>query len=436
MKYRYKNLIPIVLVILMAAAWYKLIDTTVTTQKQYDGYLTAARQYAKDGVVIDAVENYENAIAIKDDISVRKEVADLYFNNNRSDEGFDYMENIITTYPDNALAYEYAINKYKENNMYAQCFSIYSKAKNYGAASAELDKLMDDIQYAYTVLASSISEVSMYSNDICAVRIGDFWGYVSAAGDLLTDVKYVEAGDFISDKVYVKEEDGTAYFMDSAANKRGVIPDNIAAERIGNMQGDTYALITENGCDYYNINKTKVLGTYVDATPFYNGYAVVLTEKGYALIDTSGKIVGNDNYYKVATDERELATVNERVFFLQGEQWIMTSLDGERIGQDAYEEVKPFYMDNSYAAVKKDGNWGFADKDGNMVIAPQYEDARSFSYGYAVVKKDGKWGLIDSTGKMCIEPKFEDARDMNSKGNLFVKENDIWQLISLYRYNY
>lgn len=35
MKYRYKNLIPIVLVILMAAAWYKLIDTTVNTQKQY-----------------------------------------------------------------------------------------------------------------------------------------------------------------------------------------------------------------------------------------------------------------------------------------------------------------------------------------------------------------------------------------------------------------
>ena len=53
MKYRYKNLIPIVLVILMAAAWYKLIDTTVNTQKQYDGYLTAARQYAKDGVIID-----------------------------------------------------------------------------------------------------------------------------------------------------------------------------------------------------------------------------------------------------------------------------------------------------------------------------------------------------------------------------------------------
>ena len=118
MKYRYKNLIPIVLVILMAAAWYKLIDTTVNTQKQYDGYLTAARQYAKDGVIIDAITNYDNAINIKDDISVRKEVADLYFNNNRTDEGFDYVETVLSTYPKNVSAYEYAITKYKESNSY------------------------------------------------------------------------------------------------------------------------------------------------------------------------------------------------------------------------------------------------------------------------------------------------------------------------------
>ena len=151
MKYRYKNLIPIVLVILMAAAWYKLIDTTVNTQKQYDGYLTAARQYAKDGVIIDAITNYDNAINIKDDISVRKEVADLYFNNNRTDEGFDYVETVLSTYPKNVSAYEYAITKYKESNMYSQCFSVYSKAKNYGAVNQTIDKLMEDIQYSYKV---------------------------------------------------------------------------------------------------------------------------------------------------------------------------------------------------------------------------------------------------------------------------------------------
>jgi len=76
------------------------------------------------------------------------------------------------------------------------------------------------------------------------------------------------------------------------------------------------------------------------------------------------------------------------------------------------------------------------DKEGKVIISPQYEEARSFSYGYAAVKKDGKWGFIDTSGKICIEPQFQDAMDMNSKGNIFVKENDVWQLISLYRYNY
>lgn len=436
MKYRYKNLIPIVLVILMAAAWYKLIDTTVNTQKQYDGYLTAARQYAKDGVIIDAITNYDNAINIKDDISVRKEVADLYFNNNRTDEGFDYVETVLSTYPKNVSAYEYAITKYKESNMYSQCFSVYSKAKNYGAVNQTIDKLMEDIQYSYKVLLTSVSEVSMYSNDMCAVRIGDYWGFVSVAGELLTDVKYAEVGDFVSDKVYVKEEDGTAYFMDSAANKRGVLPDNVAVQKVGNVQSDCYPLVSGNGCDYYNLNKTKVLGTYADATPFYNGYAVATTEKGCGLIDTKGNNIGNDNYIKTAVDERGIATVNERVFFMEGDHWLMTSLEGEKIGQDTFEEVKPFYSDNSYAAVKKDGKWGFVDKEGKVIISPQYEEARSFSYGYAAVKKDGKWGFIDTSGKICIEPQFQDAMDMNSKGNIFVKENDVWQLISLYRYNY
>lgn len=121
---------------------------------------------------------------------------------------------------------------------------------------------------------------------------------------------------------------------------------------------------------------------------------------------------------------------------MEGDHWLMTSLEGEKIGQDTFEEVKPFYSDNSYAAVKKDGKWGFVDKEGKVIISPQYEEARSFSYGYAAVKKDGKWGFIDTSGKICIEPQFQDAMDMNSKGNIFVKENDVWQLISLYRYNY
>ena len=41
------------------------------------------------------------------------------------------------------------------------------------------------------------------------------------------------------------------------------------------------------------------------------------------------------------------------------------------------------------------------------IIDPQYEDAQNFSGGYAAVKKNGKWGYIDETGKVVIDFKYD-----------------------------
>ena len=80
--------------------------------------------------------------------------------------------------------------------------------------------------------------------------------------------------------------------------------------------------------------------------------------------------------------------------------------------------------------VQQNGKWGFINKDGKMVIEPQFDDIvqynhdttdekaqESFSEGLACVnvgatQKDfgmmsgGKWGYIDTTGKLVIPPKF------------------------------
>lgn len=44
-----------------------------------------------------------------------------------------------------------------------------------------------------------------------------------------------------------------------------------------------------------------------------------------------------------------------------------------------------------------------AELSSSVLIPAQYEDARSFSGGYAAVKKDGKWGYIDETGKVVVD---------------------------------
>ena len=49
------------------------------------------------------------------------------------------------------------------------------------------------------------------------------------------------------------------------------------------------------------------------------------------------------------------------------------------------------------------------DEDGEEVIAPAYDQARSFSGGVAAVCKDGLWGFIDEEGQLVVDYQFADA---------------------------
>ena len=48
-----------------------------------------------------------------------------------------------------------------------------------------------------------------------------------------------------------------------------------------------------------------------------------------------------------------------------------------------------------------------AEITSEVMIAPQYEAARDFSDGYAAVKKDGKWGYIDEEGNVVVDFQFD-----------------------------
>ena len=50
------------------------------------------------------------------------------------------------------------------------------------------------------------------------------------------------------------------------------------------------------------------------------------------------------------------------------------------------------------------GKFGYVDRNGNVVIEPQFDEAYEFSDGLAWAVKDGKSGYIDNTGALVIEP--------------------------------
>ena len=80
---------------------------------------------------------------------------------------------------------------------------------------------------------------------------------------------------------------------------------------------------------------------------------------------------------------------------------------------------------------KKDGKFGFVDKEGNVVVDYIYDDATEQNpSGYAGVKKNGLWGAIDVAGDVVIEPKYN--LDKNDKVDFIGK----WHLCEDVNANY
>jgi len=76
--------------------------------------------------------------------------------------------------------------------------------------------------------------------------------------------------------------------------------------------------------------------------------------------------------------------------------------------------------------------YGFADRSGNIIVEPMFEDAQDFSDGMAAVKLNGLWGYIDSYGNMATEFEFKKAESFQSgyakvyMDSHRVKENDLY----------
>lgn len=90
------------------------------------------------------------------------------------------------------------------------------------------------------------------------------------------------------------------------------------------------------------------------------------------------------------------------------------------IASDLYDSVGDF--SEGFAAVKRNGKWGYIDTAGRQAVPCIYDSVRNFSEGLAAVEQDGKWSFIDKTGAVVLRPEY-DAVDSFSEGLAAVRRN-------------
>ena len=94
--------------------------------------------------------------------------------------------------------------------------------------------------------------------------------------------------------------------------------------------------------------------------------------------------------------------------------------NGKVVIRPQFEEAAPFH--ENLAAVRIKGKWGFIETRGRTVVPPQFEAVEPFVEGVAKVKNAGKWGFVDSKGRLITPPQFDWAMSVR-EGLALVEQN-------------
>lgn len=430
----YKLLVPILLVVMFFGSIYTLYDLKATEQRKYDTNLAAARDNRTKGIRIDAEEYYMQALNQKPSLDLHVEIGEFYWETNQVREATDWGHTIIKTYPKEAKGYEFLMGIYDKREDYIACFEIADTMNKLKVNSAVTDEVISRIEY-YFYFNGTYHGAEIFSGGLCPIMVDNKWGYVDQTGERVIDVLYTYAGPFIEGLAPVTDEEGNSYYIDVEGNKKHVVLGVDHIEQLGLIESGMFSLFDGNKWHFYNTEHQKVFGDFDEVSAIGNGVAAVKSNGVWKLVDRSGADLTGKTYADVAMDGKKVVFRYDRLFVSDGNGYKMINESGTEIGNATYEDAHIF-NDATYAAVKIAGAWGFVDQDGNVVIKPQYEDARSFANGMAAVKKNGLWGFINTEGEMVIAPQFEGACDFNSDGCVFVGVDGEWSLLRLYKTNH
>ena len=150
--------------------------------------------------------------------------------------------------------------------------------------------------------------------------------------------------------------------------------------------------------------------------PFYRAnLAKVILNKKTGFIDEQGNVVG-----RIVWDEACTFNVAALCAVRKNDLWGFAGRNGECVIEPQFESVgkwESISVDveeaglKEYAVwVKKNGKYGYLRDTGKYLAETIYEEARDFwAERYAPVKANGKWGFITAEGSFAIEPVFQDV---------------------------
>lgn len=428
MKRKKTLLLTVGCLVLLMLSWLAALTTESDGKKQAK-LLLQAEAYMEDEIYVRAIPLLEEAAGYEAQHSAEVETAlkDAYLHMmGQGDYSRRYTKLLDKQMGRNnaePAIFAEAASYYLDNLRYRDAFTVLRKGIE-KTGSQELVEQYEENRYVYDIKRGIYEDVTAISNGAIQVRKDGRWGLANVSGNLVIPCEYEKISTFSNGQA-IAQQGEVLMGVDENNNRVALCHEkpsdftNFEDNRLGLLVDGSWVLADGN----FNTGGIRLqsLGMYT------NGGAAAQTSDRWGVLGTDGETwLIPPEYDGIIQDTLGRCYAQEAVFVQKGDQVLLLK-DGKQTGE-AYEDARPFA--DGWAAVKKEGKWGFIDTEANVKIDFQFEDALSFGQHLAAVKKGDRWGFISLEGKLVIEPIFLEARSF-SKGSAPVRTGDGWRFIVL-----
>lgn len=421
-------LVTLAVIGLLVCCWGSGIKRLIP--EDYSDQVAAYQSFAEEQAGLEAygaaIDYYKEIIKLDPQAVYYSRLAELCQLAGKIDESCKVLDECVTRYPNEKDIFKSLIQYHFDSGNYNTCLNYLSQYAKANGWEPELIDMYYKCKYRFEIMAQGYEQISDYFNGSFCVKNMKKSFYLN---DHFKKMQYPELEDASPDfgGLLGVTVEGHANFIDDTGLK--YLDSTSQYDKTWSFIG-ALALVEHNQVYGYVDRQFRLIWDgYQQATNFACGVAAVQNQDGWMLINTSGQQIGDTIYSDVKMDEERICSFNNRIFAKLGDSYIMVDINGKQVGTNAYEDAKPFNR-GAYAAVKKDGKWGFVNTANQWVIEPQYEAAESFGEELGAVCVDGKWGFVGPSGIMAIEPQFEAAKHLNG-GFAPVKRGDLWYVLAI-----
>ena len=282
-----------------------------------------------------------------------------------------------------------------------------------------------------------------YKNEYIIVNDNNQYGIISTTGTVIIEPKYEDVKYLNNSEMFAIKDAGVWKII----NKDNQILIDGGYDNIIEAKGEN--VVVEKGGKYGVVttkNEEKIPVEYEQIKYTFSIYYIAKTGGKYGIINLNNEQVKDFNYINmdyvekgdfIQADVSDTETVifdnnlSEKINGIvseinQEKGYIKVYTNNEyKYYNFKFEEKKSsdILTSNNLFLSKKDGKYGYVNKEGKVIVDYIYEDGtEQNSCGFAAVKKDGVWGSINKVGAVELEP------SVNLDSNIYTTFIGKWHL--------